>query len=123
MAKRLQAMTYLRLILIILLCTDTVGAYGDPPPGVDPNSPIAQWYHKQLMPGSNNRCCDMADGQTVDYDMTPNGYVVHLNNTIIKVPDRAVITMSSNPTGRGVVWLNKDGESSPIRCFAPASGT
>lgn len=95
----------------------SAGAFAAPPPDADMS--LAPWFRGLRQPGTGMSCCSIADCRRVDYEITPDGYVVRLNGMSMPVPPERVLHRMSNPTGRGVACYTPD---MGIMCFVPADG-
>ena len=90
-----------------------------PPPGTNPNDPMATWFRDLMRPDTNTSCCDASDCRRVNSRMTPTGWDARIGNTWIPVPPDRVLRQS-NPTGEAVAcYLPNLG----IICFVPPPQT
>lgn len=108
---------------LLLLVASSHVALAAPPPGIDPNSPIAKYYQGLRSPRGND-CCSEGDCgrplRSLFFDghnwivTTAEGYVVTI------VPD--IITGPPHPTGQAVFCYGVTGSPVyPINplCFVP----
>jgi hypothetical protein len=95
-------------------------ASGAPPPGADPDSPIAGWF-RSLSDRQGVGCCSVADCRRVDYRTRAGGFEVFVDRRTfgaaapdawVAVPSDAILTRE-NPTGEGVACFY----AGRIRCF------
>jgi hypothetical protein len=117
-------------------------AMAAPPPAGGPEwddlLPFAPWIAEQHMPGTNDICCDIADGRAVDVRINSrtghyeirfkhpesivDAWPIPLQGTWYDVPPIAVLHVP-NPTGKAIAWWSPGSVvseyNSPIRCFAP----
>lgn len=111
-------------------------ALAAPPPGSDPNSALAAWYHSLTVPdnpitrangSANGGCCAQSDCRPVDYRQDDQGYLVLIGTQFPgvtephweRVPPEVVILHKDNPEGQPVAcWYNQK-----LRCFVPPSET
>jgi hypothetical protein len=131
---------YLLVTAVILAFLAAIAyARGAPPPGTDPTSGLAQWFHTLTVPpeqglGENALCCSVADCRNVRAeihsdghwwayvdsktfpDNPDNSYEGHAPNEWVIVPDNAILKRHDNPTGDAVLcWYG-----GMVRCFVPA---
>lgn len=114
--------------IIAILLVSTASAIAEPPPGSDPNSPLAQWYQSLRQPFSGTShgmaCCSEADCRPVDFRMVGDHYEAFIDrkmfgpaapNAWLHVPNNNIVTKAGNPTGSGVAcyYLGQ------ILCFVP----
>lgn len=93
-------------------------AWGAPPEGADPNSPIGQWFQSLKQPGTDDvSCCSIADCRPVDYRIEAE---VAVDGKWLPVPPNKIVHRE-NPTGRAVLCKSRISET--IWCFVPASET
>lgn len=126
-----------RYLLLLLLSAPALAA---PPPGSNPDSATAAWYHDLHVPDgapmAGGLCCSIADCRNVQYrsagdhfeawidsatfpDEPHNPYVGQAPNAWVVVPNEVVIKRLDNPTGEAVgCWYG-----GRIRCFVGAAGT
>jgi hypothetical protein len=116
--------------IITILLISTTAAIAEPPPGSDPNSPLAHWYQSLRQPANGTQngmaCCSEADCRPVDFRMAGDHYEVFIDrktfgpeapNTWLPVPKDNVIVKAGNPTGSGVACYYID----QILCFVPGT--
>jgi hypothetical protein len=89
-------------------------ALAAPPPGADPNSPVAQWFHGLRTPDTGTSCCDLADCRHLPTRVGKAGYEVRvpaLDGEIwVPVPPDKILPHKDNPTGE------------PVTCYSPWQG-
>lgn len=93
---------------------------------VDPK--VQQWFKDQTIPGTNQRCCDISDGEYAEEDIRDGHYWTRSPKSQgkwLQVPDAAVIH-DPNRNGEPVVWYSYDSDADDggyaaltIRCYAP----
>lgn len=122
------------LAIVVLLAMTS--AQAAPPPGSDPSSPLAAWFHTLQVPQGNASmsgmlCCDIADCRPVRSEFRGDGHywafidsatypddplnpaVGHAPNAWLMVPDGVILPAKENPTGEPVAcWY-----AQAIRCF------
>jgi hypothetical protein len=115
-------------VVIIALLAGAAGAA--PPPGADPDGPVAQWYHG-LRNAEGGSCCDIADCRHLPTRIGKNGYEMRvpavsadgaLENATrwIVVPPDKILPNHDNPTGEPVTcWSPYLG----VMCFVEGTGT
>jgi hypothetical protein len=110
----------IRLSCLVMATLATIYvAHAEPPPGADPNSPVAQWYRSLMVPGTTNQsCCSVSDCRPVEARQTPNGWEVEIDNAWRPVP-APVVLRRTNEDGRPIACIFL-GE---IRCFLPPAAT
>lgn len=86
----------------------------------------SDWISNLRNPVNGMRCCDEADGETVQTELGPNGYRVFVAGQWIDVPPTAVLH-EPNRHGRPIVWWYRSVDyqtraiSIKIRCFLPGA--
>lgn len=90
---------------------------GAAPPGADPNSDIARWYHSLQRPDGHGSCCGEADCRPAEYRISGDRYEVKRGETWWPV-DPKIVTPQENPTGHAVLCVL----GTVFICFIPASG-
>jgi hypothetical protein len=102
-----------------LLLGIALAASAAPPPGADPNDPMAIWFRDLMRPDTNTSCCDSSDCRRVVARMTPAGWDARIGNAWLPVPPDRVLHQN-NPTGEAVAcYLPSLG----IICFVPPPQT
>jgi hypothetical protein len=88
-----------------------------PPDGVDPNSPLAQWYRSLRTPDTNLSCCSVADCRPVQARQVNDHWEVLTESGWEVVPAQRVL-QQRNMDGRPIAchYLGT------IRCFVPPPG-
>ncbi len=104
------------LSLAILLVAGLLAAViAAPPPGADPDSPIAQWLHKH--PG----CCGEADCRPANVRGNEvTGYEVRHtegNKPWVHADDSAIKPDNDNPTGQTWACINYSVEQPIVYCI------
>jgi hypothetical protein len=113
--------------MLAWFCCLAVPALAAPPPGIDPDSPIARWFQSQHQLTSGMSCCGLGDGHTLDDDewraSMSGSYEVRIDGTWYPVPDEAKPDPAGgpNPTGKAVVWYSMFGGRPVIFCFKPGT--
>jgi hypothetical protein len=93
-----------------------IGQWGD---NVSPE--LRAWFNS-VYNDKGIKCCDVADGYPVEYQMRPdNHYWVRFKGEWYEVPDEAVVRKYGNPTGGGVVWFVEVFGGRAVRCFVPVA--
>jgi hypothetical protein len=111
-------------LLVALLLFLPLSAKAAPPPGADPNSPIAKWFEQLKQPGTQIGCCSIADCRPVDADQDLDGtFVAIIDKHVVKIPQDKVI-WAPNPIGKPVAcysieWNLLNEEHFHILCFVP----
>jgi hypothetical protein len=110
----------MKLILALLALTTSAAAFDSGQyEGIDPQT--RAWF-KSVKNAHGVPCCDMADGHQVQWETTPEGYRVFIQDEWRDVPKEAVVTEYGNPTGNAVVWyVRQSPEGIFIRCFVPGA--
>lgn len=103
-------------------------AHAKPPPGADPDSPMAAWYQSLAQPETGYPCCSVADCRPVQYRTVGDRYEAFIDRKSfgasapddwVRVPKAHVLRRHDNPTGEAVAcWFIGE-----IRCFVEGSGT
>jgi hypothetical protein len=113
----------MKLLVALLLCLPP-SAKAAPPPGADPNSPIAKWFEQLKQPGTQIGCCSIADCRPVDADQDSDGaWIAIIDDHQVKIPEDKII-WEPNPVGKPVAcysiyWPSFDVETFKILCFVP----
>ncbi len=89
-----------------------------PPAGVDPDSPMAQWYRSLKAPDIGGSCCSIADCRPVEARQVDNHWEVLTEAGWQAVLPQRVL-QQENLDGRPIA-CRVLGE---IRCFVPPAGT
>jgi len=90
-----------------------------PPPGANPNDPMATWFRDLMRPDTNTSCCDSSDCRRVVSRMTPTGWDARIGNAWLSLPPDRVLHQD-NPTGEAIAcYLPTLG----IICFVPPPQT
>ncbi len=109
----------LRALVLAVLVLTPVTAVAEPPPGADPNSPIAHWFRSLHRKGDGFPCCSLADCREVSARAQPNGRWAILASKASfdngddqwhEVPPDRVVTGVKNPLGN------------PVACWSPWMG-
>jgi hypothetical protein len=110
----------MKYLLTLLMLTTSATAWDlGQYEGVDPQT--RAWFRSVVSP-LGVPCCDMADGHQVQWETTPEGYRVFVEDAWRDVPKDAVVTKFGNPTGNAVVWYVKQApDGIHIRCFVPGA--
>lgn len=117
-APREWVQVLLGLVLVVALCLIVSFAFGEPPAGVDLNSPIAKWFQSLTAP-DGTLCCSISDCRPADIRQTEEGYEAFidkrefpavLESLWVKIPPEKILQRTENPVGRAVV------------CYTPALG-
>ncbi len=98
---------------------------------------LRDWFRSQKIPGTNQTCCNEADGVYAEEDIRDNEYwtrfkpcAPNINCAVtdwMRVPPHVVIR-GPNQSGAPVAWYVISWHGNPpvrtvtIRCFAPGSG-
>lgn len=118
-----------RLALITTLCIATLAH------GHDSGTPYAEWMMNLKQPGKSVSCCGEADQYFVkDYRPSETPGIAFTARVIAKynwlpdfdidVPSSTVMWNQSNPTGRGVIFIQiNEHDSRRVLCFVPGTGT
>ena len=107
-----------RSLAIASLFLLPITAWGEPPPGADPGSPLGLWYRSLAQPLSGLSCCSVADCRPVEARLVGKGWEILVDSTWIAVPPDVVLTRD-NPDGRPIACLY----AGTIRCFVPPAAT
>ena len=114
-----------RVLLAVLVLTTVARAA--PPPGVDPNSELSQWF-RGLHDDSGQSCCSLADCRPTEYRQLGDHYEVLVDSKWgieppqwVAVPTSKILNRIDNPTGRGVLCFNQ--YSRQVLCFVRPSET
>ena len=92
------------------------------PDGVDPNSPLREWYRGLRQPETNMGCCSIADCRPVQHRLIGDYYEFLLDDRFtgvreprwVPVPAERILDHTPNPTGSAVAcWTPHWG----VRCF------
>jgi hypothetical protein len=69
---------------------------------------MAPWFRSLRVPGTENRCCDVADCR--NYPVRPDGsnYQVFFDDRWLTVPTEVVSDRVDNPTGDYVTCIQRD---------------
>jgi hypothetical protein len=128
----------IRLVMFAFLVVGSASAaMAAPPPGSDPDGPLARWFESLRNPTSGMMCCSLADCRPVDYRIGAGHYEVRLRRSIelpdpparwFTVPDDRVIRHHDNPTGEAIACYYIERDESRITnvnfyCFLPEWGT
>jgi hypothetical protein len=101
-------------------------AMAAPPPGTNPNSEMAGWYHS-LVDHRGIGCCSAADCRRVEYRMKGDAFEVFIDkgtfgrsapDAWVAVPAEAILPRE-NPTGEGVACFY----AGQVHCFVQAGAT
>jgi hypothetical protein len=112
-----RLVTAISLFAGLAIAGPSVGA---PPPGADPDSPIAGWF-RSLSDKQGVGCCSEADCRRVEYRTRSGSFEVFVDRRTfgasapdawVAVPSDAILTRE-NPTGEGVACFY----AGRIRCF------
>jgi hypothetical protein len=109
-------MRTLRLLALVLLFA--AGARAAPPSGVDPDSPLSQWYRSLRIPDAGGSCCGIADCRPVEARQVEGHWEVLTEAGWQPVLPQRVVHQE-NLDGRPIA-CEILGE---IRCFVPPAGT
>jgi len=126
--KILRIVAYIAVIAWLGVILGSLVVHSRPGHWVSSGDPeMDQWFHDQRIPGSRERCCDVADGRFVEEDIRNGHYWIRSEETKgqwVPVPDGAIIN-SSNKWGLPAVWWGgSDGTGELyIRCYAPGAKT
>lgn len=112
-------------VLLLRACSMTP-AYAAPPPGADPNGPIAQWFRSLKNPITKNSCCAESDCRAAEMRDSADGSGwearIALDPSIpgsgkwLPVPQENILWSEPNKLGRPVACV----VGGQIRCFVPA---
>jgi|SRR6185437_2991825 len=106
-------------IIVFLLLS--FPALAEPPPGTDPNSSVAKWFH-DLHDEIGQSCCGMGDCRAVVAKTQDGHWWVKFGEVFISVPDRIVLHRDDNPTGHSVLCASPVQPESIMYCFVPDAG-
>lgn len=109
-------MTKLCVLAVAMLLAAVARAA--PPAGVDPDSPMAQWYHSLKAPDIGGSCCSIADCRPVEARQVNDRWEVFTETGWQSVLPQRVLHRE-NLDGRPIA-CEVLGE---IRCFVPPPGT
>lgn len=101
-------------------------AFGRDLTGKWAQSPQADWYNRQMIPGTRHSCCSTYDAVEAEEEIRGNELWARFTTREgarvdwMRVPDEAILPENHN--GAPVVWYGYDaspgGEGYFIRCFA-----
>jgi len=100
------------LLIACLLLLAMGSAYGQPPAGVDPDSPTAKWF-RGLTDNNGNGCCGEGDCRTVEFRIRGNNYEALIadpwpdgqDKSWQVVPEDKIVKKTDNPMGRAVACI------------------
>lgn len=83
----------------------------------------SEWISKQKIPGTQNRCCSTADGDSeIQEDIRDGHYWARSRNTDnqwVQISDNAIIN-EPNELGHAIAWWAQDEYGNKIaRCYVP----
>ena len=90
------------LVLFALL---PLVAHAAPPPGADPNSPMAAWFKGLQQPHPGISCCSVADCRPVNARVIDGHYQVLHEGKWLPVKDDRILPQQSNPAGEPVACV------------------
>jgi hypothetical protein len=103
---------------LFLLSVLAGAAFGQPPAGADPNSPLGLWYRSLTAPYSGGSCCSVADCRPVEARLVGEGWEIRVRGIWIEVPP-SVVLKRDNPDGRPIACIF----AGDILCFVPPPAT
>lgn len=88
-----------------------------PPPGADPNGPMARWYRGLQIPGTGVSCCDAADCRQTIARQAGQGWEAQTPDGVwVPIPAARVLPDDAHPGGAAVMcWTPLTG----VLCFVP----
>lgn len=99
---------FMIFLFICMLLSFVLASYSHaaPPPGVDRNSPISEWFQSLRQPKNNSSCCDIADcGRAVmRYEQGRIEVLDKDTAAWLPVPQDTIIA-TTNPTGEPVACI------------------
>ena len=103
-----------RLVGLFLL--GALPALAAPPPGADPSSPMARWYHGLKQPNGAG-CCDQSDCRPTEARRVDGGWEARLpdGDWVIVPPDK-VLANEAHPGGAAVLCYTP---WNGVLCFVP----
>jgi hypothetical protein len=105
-------------------------ATAEPPPGINPDSPLHKWFERQHSI-RGGWCCVEADGHILadtEWRQQPaagsqqdSHYEVQIQGSWYPIPQDTIRDTigGPNPTGKAIVWYTIVNDSPIIYCFAP----
>jgi hypothetical protein len=100
-------------------------ALAAPPDGADANSVIGRWFQSLRSPDTGSSCCSpQQDCRQIDQyrpSVEPGGYEALYQGEWVKVPAKAVLERTDNPTGRAVICIMHINGEPIARCFVRAA--
>ena len=109
----------MRPLLVLLLAV--APAFAEPPPGVDLDSPVAQWF-RTLKDENNRSCCGIGDCRAVVAKEEGGHWSAMLGDTFVPVPDSIVQRRDDNPTGHSILCASPVQPETLMYCFIPDAG-
>ena len=107
------------VIAFVFLLLLSFGSDARPPPGSNPNSPMAKYYRSLTIPDSplHVTCCDESDCRPTRVKFENGTWFAYIReiDEFVEIPENRIITDKPHPSGSAVVcWMN-----SGVLCFVP----
>ena len=111
------------IAVVALLSLTFCVAKAEPPPGADPNSPMAKWFRSLDRPDGLGGCCSSADCREVEARIVDGHWRVEIKGVEWDIPDKVIIHQKDNPTGHAVACWIDIGDGPHFLCFVAGSET
>jgi len=110
--------------IVALVCATASAA---PPDGVNPDSPLAQWYRSLHVPHTDALCCSIADCRPVEARYLDGHWEILVHGVgWMEVPGERILHRD-NPDGRPIACMSTvddaPGFNDTVRCFVPPPET